>query len=73
MLYVTNCIFGNLVSLSCLGLRGVGETSLDSFGAFGSYDVDVRNELRKNIRDDNVAKNVHWDFCKKNGLEHMEM
>ena len=21
---------------------------------------------------DNVAKNVHWDICKKNGLEHTE-
>ena len=21
-------------------------------------------------RHDNVAKKVHWDFCKKNGLEH---
>ena len=23
-------------------------------------------------RHDNVAKKVHWDFCKKNGLEHTE-
>ena len=23
-------------------------------------------------RHDNVAKRVHWDFCKKNGLEHTE-
>ena len=23
-------------------------------------------------RDDNVTKKVHWDFCKKNGLEHTE-
>ena len=23
-------------------------------------------------RHDNVAKKVHWDFCKKYGLEHME-
>ena len=23
-------------------------------------------------RHDNVAKKVHWDFCKKNGLEHAE-
>ena len=23
-------------------------------------------------RHGNVAKKVHWDFCKKNGLEHME-
>ena len=38
--------------LVCHGLRGVGEPSLDSFGAFGSYNVDVRNGLRKNIRDD---------------------
>ena len=25
-----------------------------------------------NRRHDNVAKKVHWDLCKKNGLEHME-
>ena len=23
-------------------------------------------------RHDNVAKKVHWDLCKKNGLEHTE-
>ena len=23
-------------------------------------------------RHDNVARKVHWDFCKKNGLEHTE-
>ena len=33
--------------------------------------VDVRK--RKNMRQhDNVANKVHWDFCKKNGLEHTE-
>ena len=25
-----------------------------------------------NNNDNNVAKKVHWDFCKKNGLEHTE-
>ena len=38
--------------LVCHVIRGVGETSLESFGAFGSYNVDVRNGLRNNIRDD---------------------
>ena len=35
--------------------------------------MDARNWLRKNMRlHDNVAKKVHWDFCKKNGLEYTE-
>ena len=36
--------------------------------------MDVRNWLRKKYkrRQDNVAKKLHWDFCKKNGLEHTE-
>ena len=29
--------------------------------------MDVKEYKR---RHDNVAKKVHWDFCKKNGLEH---
>ena len=46
---------------------------MTSFGSFGSYTVDVRNGLRKNMRPHkNVAKKVHRDFCKKNGLEHTE-
>ena len=33
--------------------------------------MDERNWFRENIRD-NVTKKVHWDLCKRNGLEHTE-
>ena len=35
--------------------------------------MDVKNWLKKNMRrHDTVAKKIHWDLCKKNGLEHTE-
>ena len=35
--------------------------------------MDVKNWLKKNMRrHDTVAKKIHWDLCKKNGLEHAE-
>ena len=35
--------------------------------------MDVENWLKKNMRrHDTVAKKIHWDLCKKNGLEHTE-
>ena len=34
------------------------------------YEKLAQKEYKR--RQENVAKKVYWDFCKKNGLEHME-
>ena len=62
----TNCVkhYINIISESSLcTLCGVQHLSR------GCEKLAQKQYKRRN---DNIAKKVHWDFCKKNGLEHTE-